>query len=182
MMRTEEEREGRSDAGSDRRLWQRCRATDAPQDEAARFLDLAAFTDGLLDADDQERVAAWLAGDPEAAADVNAARGVDEREMRFAQLERVIVRACAISPEAASESGRVVVLAHWRGRRLVQGFAQWGSLAAAIALAGWLGFSMGTDTSVALTAPPQQSEASFLPDLFDAGPAFLRDLGEGLRT
>jgi anti-sigma factor RsiW len=180
MMRTEEERAGRSDAASDRRLWQRCRATDAPDDEAARFLDLAAFADDLLDADDRERVAAWLADDLEAAADVNATRALEARNGDAGELERVIARACAIPPEA-DPGGRVVVLAHWRPRRLLQGVAQWGSLAAAIALAGWLGFAMGTDTSVALTAP-QQSEAGFLPDLFDPGPAFLRDLGEGLRT
>jgi len=64
----------------------------------------------------------------------------------------------------------------------VQGFAQWGSLAAAMALASWLGFSMGSDTSLALTVPQQPGESSFLPDLFDPGPAFLRDLGEGLRS
>jgi anti-sigma factor RsiW len=182
MMGTEEEREGRSGAASDRWLWQRCRATDAPEDEAARFLDLAGFAEGLLDADDQERVAAWLADDPEAAADVNAARGVDEREVHFAQLERVIARGSAISPEAGPAGGNVVVLAHWRARRLVRGFAQWGSIAAAITLAGWLGFAMGTDTSAALTASQQQSEATYLPDLFDTGSAFLRDLGEGART
>jgi hypothetical protein len=60
--------------------------------------------------------------------------------------------------------------------------AEWGSIAAAIALAGWLGFSMGSDTSLALTSPQQPSESSFLPDLFDAAPGFLRDLGEGVRT
>jgi anti-sigma factor RsiW len=182
MMRTGKEREERQNAASDRRLWQRCRATDAPEDEIARFLDLAAFADGSLDADDQDRIAAWLADDPDAAADVSAARVLEGYVGHAGELERVIARACAISPEAAPAPGHVVVLARWRGRRLVQGFAQWGSLAAAVALAGWLGFSMGSDTSAALTAPQQQSEAGFLPDLFDPGPAFLRDLGEGLRT
>lgn len=181
-MRTEGEREGRQDLASGRRLWQRCRATDAPDDETARFLDLAAFADGTLDADDQERVAAWLADHPDAAADVSAARVLGADNRHTAELERVIARACAISPETEPARGRVVVLAHWRGRRLVHGFAQWGSIAAAIALASWLGFSMGSDTSLALSASRQQSEPSFLPDLFDPGPAFLRDLGEGLRT
>jgi len=53
MMRTDEERKGRPDAASDRRLWQRCRVADAPVDEAGRFLDLAAFADGLIDVDEQ---------------------------------------------------------------------------------------------------------------------------------
>jgi len=35
---------------------------------------------------------------------------------------------------------------------------------------------------LALTAPRQNGEASFLPELFDPAPAFLRDLGEGLPT
>ena len=182
MMRNDEEREERSNMASDRRLWQRCRVSDAPEDEAARFLDLAAFADGLLDADDQDRVAAWLADDPNAAADVSAARALGNRDGHSGELERVIARACAIAPEGAPASGQVVVLADWRGRRLVQGFAQWGSIAAAVALASWLGFSMGSDTSLTLTAPRQPNEASFLPDLFDPAPAFLRDLGEGLRT
>lgn len=167
---------------SDRRLWQRCRTFDAPEDEAARFLDLAGFADGLLDADDRERVAAWLAHDPDAAADVSAASTLRGQDGGAAELAHVIARACAISPDAAAARGRVVMLADWRGRRLVQGFAQWGSIAAAIALVSWLGFSMGSDTSLALTAPRQQSESSLLPDMFDSGPAFLRDLGEGLRT
>jgi anti-sigma factor RsiW len=182
MMRADEEREERQNAASDRRLWQRCRATDAPEDEAARLLDLAAFADGLLDPDDTERVAARLAGDPEAAADVSAARAIAAPDVHGAELQRVIARACAISPEAEPAGGRVVVLADWGGRRLVQGLTQWGSIAAALAVASWLGFSMGSDTSLALTTPRAQSDAGFLPDLFDPGPAFLRDLGEGLQT
>jgi anti-sigma factor RsiW len=181
MMRSDKEREERQGAASDRRLWQRCRTADAPNDEA-RFLDLAAFAEGLLDADDQDRIAAWLADDPDAAADVSAARTLEGHDGPGDEVDRVIARACAISPETDPARGRVVVLAQWRGRRIAQGFAQWSSIAAAIALAGWLGFSMGSDTSLALSAPPQPNEASFLPDLFDSGPAFLRDLGEGLRT
>ena len=182
MMRTHEQRKERPDPASDRRLWQRCLTMDAPEDEAARFLDLAAFADGLLDADERDRVAAWLADDPEAAADLSAAQAVSELDKPAAGLERVIARACALAPDPGPTRGNVVVLAHWRKRRVVQGFAQWGSIAAAVALAGWLGFSMGSDTSLALTAPTQASEAGSLPEFFDTAPGFLRDLGEGLRT
>jgi anti-sigma factor RsiW len=182
MMRSDSEREEGPDTASDRWLWQRCLTTDAPEDEAGRFLDLAAFADGLLDADERDRVAAWLADDPEAAADVSAARAVLKLDKPAAGLEGVITRACKLSPEPVPTRGNVVVLAHWRSHRVVQGFAQWGSIAAAVALAGWLGFSMGSDTSLALTAPTQASEASSLPELFDPAPGFLRDLGEGLRT
>jgi hypothetical protein len=59
---------------------------------------------------------------------------------------------------------------------------QWGSLAAAIALASWLGFAMGSEASRSLSRPVPLNDASFLPELFDPGSGFLRDLGEVLRT
>jgi anti-sigma factor RsiW len=183
MMRTDEEREEKPDPLSDRRLWQRCRMIDAPEDEAARFLDLAAFADGRLDAEDQDRVAALLAADPGAAADVRSARTLDSTEEGSADLEPIIARACAIFPDADHPRGQVVALAPRRSRRpLVQSFAQWGSIAAAIAVASWLGFAMGSDASLALSNPHQPSDAGFLPELFDPTSSFLRDLGEGLRT
>jgi anti-sigma factor RsiW len=188
MMRTDEEREEKPDPLSDRRLWQRCRMIDAPEDEAARFLDLAGFADGRLDAEDQDRVAAVLAADPAAAADVRSARTLDGIEEGFTGLEPVIARACAIFPDAGHPDadhphGRVIAFATRRSRRpLVQSFAQWGSIAAAIAVASWLGFAMGSDASLALSNPHQPSDAGFLPELFDPTSSFLRDLGEGLRT
>jgi anti-sigma factor RsiW len=188
MMRIDEEREERPDPLSDRHLWQRCRMTDAPEDEAARFLDLAAFADGRLDADEQDRVAALLAADPGAAADVRSARTLDGADEGSTDLEPIIARACAILPDADHPDAdhwraRVIVLAPRRGRRLLlQSFAQWGSIAAAIAVASWLGFAMGSDASLALSNPRQPSDAGFLPELFDPANSFLRDLGESLRT
>jgi anti-sigma factor RsiW len=193
MIRTDEERAEGPDPLSDRRLWQRSRVIDAPEDEAARFLDLAAFADGRLDAEDQDRVAALLAADPDAAADVRSARMLDGTEEGSTDLEPIIARACAIlpgadrpdadHPDADQWRGRVIVLALRRSRRpLVQSFAQWGSIAAAIAVASWLGFAMGSDASLALSNPRQPSDAGFLPELFDPANSFLRDLGESLRT
>lgn len=155
---------------------------DASEDEAVRFLDLAAFADGLLEEDEHDRVAAWLMLDPEAAADVRAATAVDIAGQSPGVLERVVARACAIIPETGSQHSHVIPLARWRERRLVERFAQWGSLAAAIALAGWLGFGMGSDTSLALSERNQPSEAIPLPDLFDPSIGFLHDLAEGLQT
>ena len=168
-------------SAEDRRLWQRCRTMDADEDEAARFLDLAAYADGLLDIEERERVAALLAADTEAAADVRAARALADAEPTSAGLERIIARASAISPDMGSVGGKVIPLAPRRGR-LLQSLAQWGSLAAAIALAGWLGFAMGSDTSLALSDHRQPSDTGLLPELFDPGTGLLRDLGEGLRT
>lgn len=177
MMHSEE-----PNPAEDRRLWQRCRMMDADEDEAARFLDLAAYADGLLDIEERERVAALLAADPQAAADVRAAQALADAELTSAGLERIVARASAISPDTGSVSGKLVPLAPRRGRRLLQVSVQWGSLAAAIALAGWLGFAMGSDTSLALSDRRQPSASGLLPELFDPGTVLLRDLGEGLRT
>jgi anti-sigma factor RsiW len=155
---------------------------DAEEDEAARFLDLAAYADGLLDIEERERVAALLAADPEAAADVRAAHALGDVARTSPGLERVVARASAISPDADSVSIKIVPFAPRPGRSLVQTFAQWGSLAAAVALAGWLGFAMGSDTSLALSDHRQPSDTGLLPELFDPGTGLLRDLGEGLRT
>jgi anti-sigma factor RsiW len=181
-MRTDEEREEQPDPASDRRLWQRSRLIDAPDDEATRFLDLAAFADGLLDPEEHDRVAALLAADPDAAEDVEAARASVRSDEASVELEKIVARACAILPGGASPRGHVIAFVPRRGRRLVQHFAQWGSIAAALAVASWLGFSMGSDASLALSNPRQSSETGYLPELFEPASSFLRDLGEGLRT
>jgi anti-sigma factor RsiW len=155
---------------------------DAAEDEAARFLDLAAYADGRLDIEECERVAALLAADPQAAADVRAAQTLADAELTSAGLDRIVARAGAISPQTDPVSGNIVPLAAQRGRRLLQITAEWGSLAAAVALAGWLGFAMGSDTSLALSDRRQPSATGLFPELFDPGTVLLRDLGEGLRT
>jgi hypothetical protein len=182
MSRTDEERKNLPDWSSDRALWRRSRLTDAPQDEPQRSLDLAGFADGLLEPDERDRVAALLAGDPVAAEDVTAAQtpsgGTDELPGR---LEHIVARACSIFP--GWTDGRVVAFAPpARRRRILPYLAQWGSLAAAIAMASWVGFAMGSDASRTLIGPVPSSDASFLPELFEPGSGFLRDLGEGLRT
>ena len=179
MMRSDEP-QGPNPA--DCRLWQRCRLMDAPEDEAARLLDFAAYADDCLDVEERERVAAFLADDQEASADVRAARALAGVEPESAGLEQIIARAVAISPDVCTAPARVVPFAPRRGRRAIEVFAEWGSIAAALALASWLGFAMGSDTSRALSEPHQTNDATLLPELFDAAPGFLRDLGEGVRT
>jgi hypothetical protein len=181
MMRTNQEPEQHPGSVSDRLLWQQCRLIDVSEDEATRFLDVAAFADGLLDVEEYERVAALLATDADAAKDVLAAHATAALNYTPAELERVITRALAILPEPGAAVGRVIAFVPRPRRHLLQHVARWGSIAAAIAVAGWLGFSMGSDTSLALSTPRQSSEAA-LPDLFDPASGFLRDLGEGLRT
>ena len=91
MMQSEGPEQGPNPA--DRRLWQRCRTIDAVENEAARFLDLAAYADELLDIDEEERVSALLVVDPDAALDVRAARALAGAERRLAGSERIIARA-----------------------------------------------------------------------------------------
>src|SRR5436853_6445930 len=81
----------------DRALWQRSGMTDAAEDDAERILDLAGFADGLLDADDRERVAERLAGDPLAAGDVAAARALAAQNDRLEPApETVVARASTL--------------------------------------------------------------------------------------
>ena len=161
-------------------MWRRSCLTDAPEDEVARFLDLAAFADGLLEPDEHDRVAALLAEDAAAVDDVTAARA-QRSEASPGGLERIIARASAIAPDEFN-SRVVTFVPPPRQRRIVHGLAQWGSLAAAIVVASWLGFAMGSDMSRTLRGPLPSGEANFLPELFDPGSGFLRDLGEVVRT
>jgi anti-sigma factor RsiW len=181
MSRTDEEREELPDWSSNRALWRRSCLTDATEDEVSRFLDLAAFADGLLEPDESDHIATLLAADPVARDDVAAARGSGVGPDELPEtLERIVARAGAILP--SEPTSRVVAFTpRPHRRRILQGFAQWGSLAAAMVLASWLGFAMGSEASRTLTAPVPSSDAS-LPELFDPGSGFLRDLGEVLRT
>jgi hypothetical protein len=173
-----------TDEAFDRALWRRSRNTDAPADEAARLLDLAGFADGLLDADEGDRVSALLAADPVAASDVGAAKGfAGGLGETLGGLERIVARACALVPDPHLAGARVIALTpRSRRHRVLHGLAQWGSLAAAIMVASWLGFSMGSDTSIALSQPGFSSDSSYVPELFDPGTGFLRDFGESLRS
>jgi hypothetical protein len=168
--------------GPDRALWRRSRDIEAAEDEAERFLDLAGFADGRLDAEDSERVAELLARDRTADGDVAAARIVAAEPMP-ATPDRVFERAAALVGSGDLPRGRVLAFParRWTTPNL-QRFAQWGSLAAAVVLAGWLGFALGADTSISLTRTGPQSEDGFLRELLDPSAGFLRDLTEGART
>jgi len=61
MSQNDTEREEGMNRSLGRALWQRSCRTDAPEDEAARLLDLAAFADGRLETDERDRVAAMVA-------------------------------------------------------------------------------------------------------------------------
>jgi anti-sigma factor RsiW len=186
MSRTNEEAGHSEEFERGRALWRRCQSADAPTDEAARLLDLSAFAEGLLDEEEHDRVAADLAADPVATADVAAALALSRgRAALPAETTRIIARASALVSEAPSEPGLVLPFHTPAHRRILQGLAQWGSLAAAIAVTSWLGFAMGSGASLDLSQPRQQSQVgvdSLLPEVLDPATGFLRDLGEGQQT
>jgi anti-sigma factor RsiW len=168
---------------ADRALWLRSQAIEAPNDEVERFLDLAAFAEGRLDSEEAERITALLAADPEAASDVAAARAPITTGADDAEIERVIARACGLVTPPPSRRGHVLLFARPAPRRsLVRGLAEWASLAAAVAMAGWLGFAMGSTTSLELGQPGQPNEPSVLHELIDPDNGVLHDLGVELRT
>jgi anti-sigma factor RsiW len=179
-MRGDDTRRMLPDGLSDAALWRRTRLIDASEDEAERYLDFAGYADGRLDPDDRERVAEWLAGDPAAAGDVAAAR---VSLAPAAAPEPVIARACALVDGSERQHSTVIPFRsrHRYGPPL-HGMARWGSLVAAMAVASWVGFTLGMDTSLSVAQVRQTGEDSFLGELVDPSTDLMRDLTEGTQT
>lgn len=170
------------DRRADRALWRRCRAADAPEDDAVRFLDLATFAEGGLDAEEHDRIAHLVRTDPVAAADVAAARELPRNfEEDPAILEGIIARAVALRPVTAGV-GRVLQFRRREPQILLRGLAQWGSLAAALAISAWLGFAMGSDASLALSQPQATGQNAAVIELLDPATGFLQDTPVGVQT
>ena len=164
---------------ADRLLWRRSWMVETVEDECARFLDLAAFSEGRLDPDERECVAEWLRRDPDSAGDIDMARMLASAAPPEVLPETSVARACALVGTATpGRLGSIVPFRARAGRRPVLGpVAQWGSLAAALVVAGWFGFTLGMDTSGMLARNgPDDSVAQ---DLFGSSPAFFRDLTGG---
>jgi hypothetical protein len=186
MTRTNDITGGPADFAAGQSLWQRCRTIDAPDDEGGRFLDLAAFADGTLTDDEYDRVAALVADDPIARTDVAAARALSAGGIPLpGGIERIIEHAISLPTDIPERRHATASPHHLAGRQILHALAQWGSLAAAIAVAGWHGFSMGSDASLTLIQPNQPNQISDdnpLPELLDPPTGFLRDLGAGQQT
>lgn len=181
MRQAREDIDGNAAWLAGRALWRRSRIADAPEDEEGRLLDLAGFADRLLDPEEHDRVAALLAADPAAAADVAAARALARGIVPPTGIEQVVARAVSLDPATNAKPGRVLAFGGAMPGGLFRGVAQWASLAAAVALACWLGFAMGSGASSALSRQ-HIGDGAFLPELFDPGSGFLRDSGEDSRT
>jgi anti-sigma factor RsiW len=177
-------REARTDI-ADQLLWRRGCMIEVAEDEGAHFLDLAAFAEERLDPDERERVAEWLRRHEEAAGDIEAARKLASAARHEALSETAVARACAVLGDAGTRRrGSVVAFRPRAGGRPVFGtMAQWGSLAAALVVAGWLGFTLGMDTSGMLARNGGPGGPGFddgiAQDLFGSSPAFFRDLTGG---
>jgi anti-sigma factor RsiW len=168
---------------SDARLWRHSRNVDAPEDDAARFLDLAGYADGLLDPDEHERVAEWLVRDSAGRADIAVARALAGTEkpgepVSEAIVARAVAVAVATEPMADREAGKVIPFSPGRSRSAgLQEMARWGSLAAAVVFASWLGFTLGMALSFGRTG-----DDGALNEFFDPSTSLIRDLTEGSQT
>jgi hypothetical protein len=130
---------------ADRELWRRSLTAVAARDEAEHFLDLASFADDRLDEDAAACIAALIASDRDAAEDVAAARSLAAVAPPAAD-ERIVARAIALAATDADADAAVIAFPP-RPRVVIRSWfsaASWSGLAAAIVLAGWLGFDLGS--------------------------------------
>ncbi len=162
-----------------RKLWRRGREIEPDLAERERFLDLAGFVDGRLDDDEREHVAALIAGDAVAAADVAAARILTAAALPAVSIEIVARAAALVDPGRSSGEILAFPLRPPPPRVPVwSAAASWSSLAAAIAVACWLGFNLGSDLpGIASIARPSDDLGAA--ELIDSAPLALRDLSEG---
>jgi len=167
----------RPPGSSDRALWRRSQGVEATPEETERFLDLAGFVDGRLDEDDRARVSALIAGDPAAAADAAAAVALLALPMPSIS-ERSIERAVALVGIVAPRGEVVSFPPRQKVHRAWSGTARWSSLAAAIVIAGWLGFDLGSDLP-GITSVSRPYDDSSANELIDPAPLLLRDFSDG---
>jgi len=165
-------------------VWRRSRLVEVATEESERFLDLAGFADGQLDPDDRNRVAEWLDRDPIALGDVAAACQLASTAERLGEAPAsVVARASALVGRDVRQPGNVIAFpVRPRYAPGLGDLARWSSVAAAMAVAAWLGFALGTDTSRSVARIGQSSEDALLQDLLDPSIGFMRDLSESART
>lgn len=161
----------------DRDIWRRSQEIEAPADEAERLLDLAAFAENRLDEDEAARVTALLARDADAAEDMAAARLMADATMEAAD-PAIIGRAASLVGDEPSEARVITFPARQPMARPWFSAARWSGLAAAMVLAGWLGFDLGSGLPGVAPASRAADEAS-ASELFDpVPPLMVRDFTE----
>jgi hypothetical protein len=129
-------------------LWRRWRqAADKAAGAGPDEMTLAAYTEDRLAPDMIEAVEEWLADNPDAVADVLAARRAVATPAPLAS-DAVLARATAlVGPGAAQilSLRRSSSMSSWRRT------AAWGAMAASIVVASFAGFATANSTYIALT-------------------------------
>lgn len=158
-------------AGStDRRLWQRWQALGGkPRGAEPDALLLAAYAEGRLSESEAEAVEAWLAVAPEALDDIIAARALAQRPPQLTY-QHILNNAFDLVPGSADAPASAEIVPF--RRRLPPQWRTalaWSSIAASIACASLVGFSMGSDAYANLSGTQTVDTASS--DALDAPPS-----------
>lgn len=166
-------------AGEEERdLWRRWRALGEVASEPLA-MDLAAYAERQLDESEAESVENWLALDPAAWRELEAARGAARLENAAAD-PALIARACALVTDLAAlpADGSVVRLRRpapaWRSA------LAWSSIAASLIATSLVGFSMGSDAYRSLSGTQVTGEATA--DPLEASPTLDLFFGEDSGT
>jgi hypothetical protein len=167
--------QGTSGAPADREVWRRSQEMEATPDKASYLLDLAAFADNRLDDDETAWIAALIERNADAAKDIAAARTLAGATMLAADVG-IMARAEALVGEARSEAELIAFPVRPPEVRPWYSAATWSGLAAAIVLAGWLGFDIGSGISASPVFSRSADDAS-ASELLDPSP-LLRDFTE----
>jgi anti-sigma factor RsiW len=167
--------QGTSGAPPDREVWRRSQEMEATPDEASYLLDLAAFADNRLDDDETAWVAALIERNADAAEDIAAARMLVGATMLAADVS-IMARAEALVGAARPEAELIAFPVRPPVVRPWYSAATWSGLAAAIVLAGWLGFDLGSGISTSPVFSRSADDAS-ASELLDPSP-LLRDFTE----
>jgi anti-sigma factor RsiW len=168
--------QGTSGASPDREVWRRSQEMEVTPDEASDLLDLAAFADNRLDDDETARILALIERHADAAQDVAAARALAGATMLAADADIVARAEALVGGDALVEAQLIAFPARTPVVRPWYSAATWSGLAAAIVLAGWLGFDLGSGISASPVFSRSADDAS-ASELLDPSP-LLRDFTE----
>jgi len=138
---------------TDRALWQRWQALGGtPPAAEPDALSLAAYAEGRLSETEAEPIEAWLAATPAAIDDIVAAREFEKRPPRVA-FEHVLVAARTLVPGTATSAPAGATILPFRPRTTQpwRKALAWSSIAASLACASLVGFSMGSDAYASLS-------------------------------
>lgn len=158
---------------NDRQLWERWRALGGkPLAAEPDALSLAAYAEGRLSESEAESIEAWLTTTPEALDDIAAARAFEQRPPRVV-FEHVLANACDLvsgtaMPANAAPTTATILPFRPRVPQPWRAALAWSSIAASLACASLVGFSMGSDAYASLAGT--QTVDTVSSDGLDASP------------